>query len=99
MLRHHCSSLKANREGTWKQELIQRLCLLGAVFWVLPHGFLSLLIEPVTTNPGVVPPTIDRALQHHKMVYRLMYNLIFWRHFLDGGFLVSDDYSSDVKLV
>ena len=71
----------------------------GCRFLGAPHGLLSLLIEPVTTNPGVVLPTIDRALQHHKMVYRLMYNLIFWRHFLNGGSLISDDYSSDVKLV
>jgi hypothetical protein len=55
------------------------------------------LIEPRTTSPGMAPPTMGWALTHisiiKKMPYRLAYSLIVWRHFLNWGSLLSNDFS------
>jgi hypothetical protein len=44
------------------------------------------LIEPSTTSPGVMPPTIGWVLSHQSLIknmpYRFAYNLVLWRHFI-----------------
>jgi hypothetical protein len=67
-LPHHFFSLKevragtGIRAGTWRQELMQRpwRALLTGLF--LMACSTCFLIEPNTTGPGMIPPTIDWAL-------------------------------------
>lgn len=44
-----------------------------------------LLIEPTTSSPWVVQPTMVRALHPQSLIkkipFRASYNLILWRHF------------------
>lgn len=55
------------------------------------------LIEPGTTCPGMVPPTVGWAFPHQLLIknmpYRLVYSLVLWRRFLSWGFPLLDDSS------
>ena len=61
---------------------------------VLISGLLSLaysacfLIEPKTTSPGMAPPTLGWALSIDKLLIKMSYSWILWRHFLNRGFLL-----------
>lgn len=69
--------------------------------------WLSLLYYKIQDHQsGVVPSTMIWALSDQlllkKMIYRLAYSLFLGRHFLNGGFLLTDDSSLckvDIKLV
>lgn len=50
------------------------------------------LVEPRTTSPGVTQPVM-RCQLIKKTQYRYFYSLIFWKCFLNGIFLLSDDSS------
>ena len=63
------------------------------------------VIERRTTSPGMAPPTMGWALPYQSLIkeipYRLAYSPILWRHFLNWGFLLSDDFSLcqlDIKM-
>jgi hypothetical protein len=63
------------------------------------------LREPRTTRPGITLSTMDWALLHQslvkKMPFSLASSLILWRHFLNRGSFLSDDFSLyqvDIKL-
>lgn len=69
-------SLKENRVGTWRQELITE-AIEDAAYWLAPDGSLSLLsfsfffflqpsflIAPRNTSPGMVPPRMAWAPLH-----------------------------------
>jgi hypothetical protein len=47
------------------------------------------LIEPKTTSPGMVPPTLIQK----SLIEKMLYSLISWRHFLKGGSFLCDDSS------
>jgi hypothetical protein len=52
----------SNREGTWRQELMQRPWR-GAPYELVLHGCPAcFLIEPRTTRPEMAPPTMCLAL-------------------------------------
>ena len=62
----------SNRDGTCRQELIQRP-QKSATYWLAPHGLLNLLffIEPRITSPGVAPPTKSWALSHQSLIKKM----------------------------
>lgn len=67
-------------------------------------GFLSMsgsdcfLLQPRTTCPSVVLPTVEWALPSHLLIKsmpnRNAYGSILWRHFLSWGFLFPEDPGS-----
>jgi hypothetical protein len=64
------------------------------------------LIVPRITIPGMAPSTMGWALPYQlpvkKMPCRLAYSPILWRHFLNQGSLLSDDFSMcqfDIELL
>jgi hypothetical protein len=77
--------------------------LLAGLFSVAPSA--RFLIEPRTASPGMAPPTMGWPLPCQllirKMLFKPAYSLILWRHFLNCGSFLSDDFSScqvDIKL-
>jgi hypothetical protein len=87
----------SNRVGSWKQELIYRP-RRWVVYWLVTHGLLSLLsYRTKTTRPGMAPPITGWALPHQLLIKEMPYSLacspVLWRHFLNWGSLLSDDYS------
>jgi hypothetical protein len=65
----------------------------------------SFLIEPGTTRPVIATPTVGWVLLHHSRIkkthYRFLYSLVLWRHFLNWGSPLSDEFSLgqvDIKL-
>jgi hypothetical protein len=96
----------SSRAGTWRQEPMQRQWR-GAAYWIASQAWsFCFLIEPVTTCPGMPPPTMGYLLLHQslieKMSYKLDYSLVSWRHFLNCGSFLSDYYrlcQAKIKLV
>lgn len=81
----------SNRTETWRQELRLRSWRSEAL-WLASHGLLSLFAyrtQGHQTKGGAT--TYQTAIK--QMFCRLAYSLLLWRHFLNGGFLISDDYS------
>lgn len=87
----------SSRAGSWRQELMQRPWQ-GAAYWFVPLGLFSLFsyrtqdhqprCGPTHNRLGLPPQSLIK-----KMPYRLAYNPILWRHFLNCGSLLSDDFS------
>jgi hypothetical protein len=88
-------SLSITKEITTETQVVQnpegRRCC-GCHRGVLLMGLLSMVCsdwyhtEPITTRPGMAPPTMGWAFPHQsltkKMPHRLAYSPTFWRHFL-----------------
>jgi hypothetical protein len=51
------------------------------------------LIEPKTTSPEMVPPTMDWALPARSLIEKMPYSWISWRHFLKEGSFLCDNSS------
>jgi hypothetical protein len=75
--------------------------------WVAPDGLLMVLLSYRSQDHQARDGSIHDALgpPHQslikKIIYRLAYNPILWRHILNGGSLFSDDFSLcqvDIKL-
>ena len=78
-----------NGAGTWHLERCRghgQMLLTDLLFVACSACFL---IEPRTTSPGMVAPTVGPQSLLMQMPYRLAYSLIFWRHFLDWSSLLS----------
>jgi hypothetical protein len=62
------------------------------------------LIVPRTTSPGAAAPIIDGLVLPTSIINKktkAVYSLILWKHFINGGFLLSDDSNIcqvDIKL-
>jgi hypothetical protein len=59
----------SNRASMWRQELGKMPgSRKGAAYWLAPLGLLScFVLEPRTTSPGMVPPTMDWILLHQSI--------------------------------
>ena len=83
----------SNREGTWRQEPMQRP--QKGAYQLASYSLLSLLhyrTQDHQPRDGpahnrLAPPTMGWALPHQslikKMPCRLAYSLVLWRHFLN----------------
>ena len=77
----------------------------GSRSWCRGHGGMLLtgllplaysacsLIEPRTTSPEMVPPTIGPPLPPWSLIEKMPYSWISWRHFLKGGSFLCDNSS------
>jgi len=77
----------------------------GSRSWCRNHGkmlftgFLTLacsacfLLEPKTTRPEMVPPTMSYAFPSWSLIEKMPYSWISWRHFLKGGYFLYDNSS------
>lgn len=97
----YSQSLQEAKAGTqgriWRQELKMRLG------WVLLTGLFSMdclvafLIQPKTTCPEIVPPTVGWAHPHQSLIKKMLqwyvYQPIWWRQFLIRGSLFPSDSS------
>ena len=82
----------SNRARAWRLEPIQRpwRVLLIVLPWLAQPAFLWSPRSPArdgTTHNRLGPPHQSLI---KKMLYRLAYSPIIWRHFLNRGFLLSD---------
>ena len=96
----------SSKAETWRQEPLLQSPWRGAAYGLFPLACSAcLLIEPRTTSPGVVSPTMCWTLSHpsliKKMSYKHVYSPVLWRRFLNWGSFLSDDFSLcqvDIKL-
>jgi len=91
-LPHGCSSPKKVRTGTQAgQEAGADAEAMEGCYW-LPYSACS-LIEPKTTSPGMAPPTMGWVLLPWSLVDKMPYSWISWRHFLNWGSFLCDNFS------
>jgi len=58
-------------------------------------------IELRTTNARMAPPTVRLILSHQSLIKKILYSQILWRHFLNWGSFLLENYSSnqfDIRL-
>lgn len=86
-------------DRSWKQELVQRSGRSVAYMFAPPSiaYSASFLIELSTTRLVMTSPTMDWALPHQsqlkKVPYILVCTLVLWKHFLNWGFLLSNNFN------
>lgn len=90
-----------NRAGMWREgasvEDMGRITLYGLL--------ACFLIKHRITSPGMALPAIIWGLTcqivNKKIIYKIAYSIILWRHLFSWGFLLSDDFSFcqvDIKI-
>jgi hypothetical protein len=100
-LPHLCLSLKevrtgTDRAGTWRQELMQRPWN-EAAYWLASHGLLRLLSYSTQGQQPRNGPTHNVLGPSPSSIVKKIpcshpYTQLLWRHFLNWGSCLSDDY-------